>query len=228
MVTNNAPKQSQVGKVFGRLTVLSFSHRDRHKHPHWLCQCECGNQKSVSGHSLRRGATTSCGCAHFEAITKFKFGSARASGLKKLYDTWHHMIDRCHNEKNKSYRRYGGRGISVCERWRLGEDGALAFECFVADIERLEKNGSSLDRIDNDGDYCAENVRWATKKQQSLNRGDNRIISYLGQSRPLSEWCESLGLPYNRTSLRLRNGWPLEEAFLKDSFRHAPRRRAKG
>ena len=155
------------GTVFGRLTVLEDVPRCGGRA---LCRCACGNEKKdVNSQGLKNGSIRSCGCLSHERRSKL-------NGFSKhpLYGVWNGIIDRCTDPRNPSYGNYGGRGITVCERWR---DPWL----FVADIEheigpRPEgryKNGRalySLDRKDNDGNYEPGNVQWSTTSQQVINQ----------------------------------------------------------
>ncbi len=130
-----------------------------------------------------------------------------------LYRAWCAMKARCFNKNNKSYHRYGGRGITVCDRW-------LSFENFHKDMytrwlfhTKLFKQ-TTIDRINNDGDYCKENCRWATNKQQSNNRSSNRIIEHNGQSLSLRQWSEKLGIKRTTITQRLDSyGWSVGRAL---------------
>lgn len=145
--------QDITGQRFGRLIVLSLYRRGSSGvHSRWLCLCDCGQTRVASGSSLKRGRTTSCGCGR---ITHGSWGSP-------TYRSWHMMLQRCTNPRNTHYAYYGGRGITVCERW-------LKFENFLADMGERPL-GTSIDRIDVDGNYEPGNCRWATPKQQMNNR----------------------------------------------------------
>lgn len=159
------------GERIGRLVVSGRVRTDDGK-AWWLCRCDCGEQKVVLGSSLRRAnATRSCGCLGREKAT----GAPRTHGhsvggtMTPTYRAWRAMKYRCYVETCSFYPLYGGRGITVCDRW------LESFENFLADMgERpKEPKGLSLDRIDNDGDYEPGNCRWATAKQQARNRRDS-------------------------------------------------------
>lgn len=115
------------------------------------------------------------------------------------------MIERCTNPNDQQYERYGGRGIKVCERWRK-------FENFLADMGEPPP-GLQIDRIDNEGDYCSSNCRWATRVQQARNKRNNRVIEYRGRAQPLAAWAEETGLNANTIRHRLNLGWSVERAL---------------
>jgi hypothetical protein len=115
------------------------------------------------------------------------------------------MLKRCRNEAHKFWRHYGGRGITVCDRW-------LKFENFLADMGERPK-GKTLDRIDNDGNYHHGNCRWATAEQQSQNRRTAVVLEFRGKRLPITEWCRSKSLSRNVVYLRLRRGWSAERAL---------------
>lgn len=156
------------GKRFARLTVQWPAGRgatcarggtSRHPEIHWLCLCDCGQLAIVKGSHIRSGTAESCGCK------KIRHGHTVNYKCSPTWVTWKAMRDRCSEPSHKSYPRYGGRGIRVCERWD-------SFELFLANVG-MRPEGKSLDRWPNpDGNYEPGNVRWATAKQQRVNRGE--------------------------------------------------------
>lgn len=162
----NQPCIDLTGHKYGRLTVIKFIERDKKRRlTLWLCRCECDKEITVPSNSLRTGNTTSCGCFQREIAGKLSF--KHGMGTSREYASWEAMKQRCLNPNNAGYSDYGGRGITVCERW-------MEFENFYADMgPRPGKR--SLDRENNNGNYEPTNCRWATPKQQVDNRRPYQI-----------------------------------------------------
>jgi hypothetical protein len=158
-----------VGRRIGRLTITKIAGEDEVGHPLLYCHCDCGGAKKVPFHALRTRIVKSCGCLQAES----RKVSSRKHGLVNtwVYSVYINMINRCYRENLPSYKNYGGRGITVCARWRFGENGKSGVECFYEDVgERPE--GLTLDRKNNNGNYEPDNCRWATYQDQRRNRRD--------------------------------------------------------
>lgn len=200
------------GQEFGRLRAVKRIGTGEYGHVIWLCQCECGDTKKVTYSHLVNGDTKSCGCLRREeAKKKFTKHGGWANGEpSRLWSIWHDIRQRCYNPNREAYRLYGGKGIKVCEEWREG---------FTKFRKWAKNNGYSedltIDRIDGDGDYCPENCRWATRKQQARNRTKgNNFVTYNGETKTIAGWAEKLNLPYYTLYQRLENlGWSVERAF---------------
>lgn len=135
-------------------------------------------------------------------------------GHERAYTTWSAMKSRCYNKNHINYDAYGGRGIKVCDRW-IGENG---FENFYNDMFP-RPDGTSLDRIDNNADYCPENCRWSSKVEQANNTRRNKIIEYANKSMTAAQWAREIGIPYRTLQTRLRRGMPLEKAMSGRKYR---------
>ena len=198
--SNRVPERTLIGKKFGRLTVVDFDYTDKYGAYHWLCRCDCGenNLVSVRQWNLTSGDTQSCGCIQKER--------AREAGLRHglsahpLHHTWRAMRHRCNNEHDRYWDRYGGRGISVCDEWDN-------FENFYNwSINNGYERGLTIERKNNDGDYCPENCMWTDQITQANNRSTTRKIECAGETHSIMEWSKIFGIKYNTLYMRIRAG----------------------
>lgn len=153
----------RTGARFGRLVAVAYGGNRR-----WLCQCDCGVSKTIRSGDLTTGRTKSCGCLNRESVRDCG-NKHRKHGLSvsRCYNTWHGMKKRCDNEKDKSYKYYGAKGIIYDQRW-------AQFENFLADMGEPPV-GMSLDRIDSTGNYSKENCRWAPAIIQGQNKSSTKL-----------------------------------------------------
>lgn len=174
------------GEKFGEWVVLGYSHTAvvgvRTKVEYYDCRCSCGRTFVVDNRNLRTGRSTAC-----RSCGKTRHGCSRTSGHTRAYAAWRNMRQRCTRPTHPQYADYGGRGITVCERW-------ASFENFLQDMGEPAA-GLSLDRIDNDKGYSPENCRWATASVQASNKR-KQLVAYRGQLYTRAELAAQLGVPY--------------------------------
>lgn len=183
---------------YGRLTILRAAEprltKDGILSSYSMVECDCGNVKEVRNAALRRDRVRSCGCIRIEMAMEnlpdsWKHGLSKKNGKPSPeYYTWQAMITRCTNPKAKGYENYGGRGITVYPEWMV------SLEAFIRDMGERPSATHSLDRIDNNGNYEKSNCRWATKRVQSSNRRNNRIVRLYGEMTTITEACNRLGM----------------------------------
>ena len=175
----------------------------------WLCKCDCGTEKIIQGDCLLKGHTKSCGCLRASLLPIL--GLKHGLGKTRLHSIWLDMRRRCYKKNRKSYKDYGGRGITICDEWK---DDFLSF--YIWSINNGYEDNLTIDRIDVDGNYEPNNCRWITKKEQNRNTRTNIKITYNNQTKSLSEWAEILKINYNTLHSRITVlKYPVEKAFTK-------------
>ena len=194
---------------YGRLVVIREDVprvRNGRRIRQWFCVCDCGSTCVALIDSLRSGKRKSCGCLNIETGgSKPTHGHSLPHKRTKTYMCWSAMKSRCLNPRSHCYKDYGGRGITVCERWN-------SFEKFLEDMGE-KPPGLTLERIDNSAGYGPENCRWATSKEQNRNSRRNALVSFNGQTHCIAKWVEVTGIggPVIRT--RIARGWTIERTL---------------
>ncbi len=187
-----------IGQRFGRLVVTA---RDGRR---VTCSCDCGKTIEAERGNVAYGRTRSCGCLQAEVAREngrraAKHGHTSGGKMSPEYLSWQAMNARCRNPAAENFAEYGGRGITVCGRWRE------SFAAFLADVGP-RRPGTTLDRVQNDGNYEPGNVRWATPRQQAGNRRTSRLITIGGETACLTEWARRAGVSDHCILHRLRRG----------------------
>ena len=204
-------------KKFGRLTVKERVPKHKHGNAIWLCQCDCGTKIEVMSSNLRSGHTQSCGCLYKElrSTVGFRHGHNNINGQSPTYMSWASMKERCNNLKSLAYKWYGGRGIKVCERW----NSSRGFINFLEDMGERPK-GTTIERINNDGDYEPSNCRWATMKEQNENKriksdSIHKVLYTInGISKTVAQWAGILGISHTTLKARMKVfNWDVEKAL---------------
>lgn len=211
-------EEYMIGRRFCRLVVIGESEKKIKRNgfydDRWICKCDCGNVKTISGHGLRYGSTKSCGCLgkergeeNLRIARKTIFTKHNQFGTR-LYNIWGNMNYRCNCKNATQYQRYGGRGIKVCDEWQ-------DFQNFY---EWAMKNGYtdelSIDRIDVNGNYEPSNCRWVTWKEQANNRRNTRYLTYNGETKCVKDWEIETGINSVIIKNRIdRLGWSVERAL---------------
>lgn len=200
-----------IGQVFGRLTVVSLHSVDANSMTRWNCICECGSECVALAGNLKRGHTLSCGCLRREVTSQRRLIHGECHNTPE-YKAWANMISRCYDPANISYERYAGKGVSVCDEWRM------SYTAFLAHVGRRPSAEHSLDRYPNNhGNYEPGNVRWATPEEQSNNRRCNRHLTFDGRTQTIGQWAREIGIGNNTLWGRIERGWPIEKALARSA-----------
>ena len=192
-----------IGTVFGRLTVIGegelLVNPNGKKSSRSRVRCECGVERVVVNSALKSGNTKSCGCSRGE--------EQHGKSQSPEYAVWRTMKDRCTNPNHISYANYGGRGITVCERW------INSFVAFMEDMGPRQSAKHSIDRKNNDGNYEPGNCAWVTKLDQVNNARSNVLITFYGKTMTLTQWCHIAQINPGVVRNRLNSGWSEKKAF---------------
>jgi hypothetical protein len=193
--------EDRVGEVFGRLTLLSVI-RMVGETVTGTFKCNCGKVVNRAMGNVVSGNTSSCGCLKSELTTAKNNKHSLSKTVE--YKLWTGMLTRCHNESHSSYKGYGARGITVCDRWRS------SFMSFLNDMGKRPSDGHSIERKDNSRGYSEDNCVWATDVEQARNKTTSIYYTHEGESKTLKEWSNEAGVDYHCAYYRHRHGWSIE------------------
>jgi hypothetical protein len=192
----------EVGQTFGLWEILTVGKIKA------LCRCDCGIQKRIRINDLQAGKSRMCRQCSVES-------SNIVHGMRDTaeYNSWMHMIQRCHNENNKDYANYGGRGIIVCDMWRK------SFEAFFMCVGLKPTSEHTIERIDTNGNYEPGNVKWATRAEQTVNQRSNVVLEIDGERKTVSQWAQDPRCPVNQFTIykRLERDWDARRAVFEPS-----------
>ena len=191
-----------VGQRFNKLVVVEFAGLDKRRNSRWKCKCDCGGVAVYTACNLKSMRIKGCGC-----LLRGKRVDVLVADHPD-FKCFSAMLDRCYTPTCANYHNYGGRGITVCDRWREG-----GFKVFISDMGPRPTPQHSIDRVDNNKGYSPENCRWATKKEQARNMRTNRLLTHNGVTATVAEWAEKLGVTITCITDRLdKLGMTVEEA----------------
>jgi hypothetical protein len=192
------------GQTFGRLTVIERG-PNKGIRTYWWCKCICDTRCLIYRGRLLSGETQSCGCLHKELSRQRRLIHDMTHTPE--YHIWCSMRQRCRDPHVKSYPDYGGRGITVCERW------LHSFENFYADMGARPSPKHTIERKNNDGPYAPDNTIWLPKTLQNMNKRNSHLITLDGQTACLKEWMHRTGTSLTTFYRRVQNGWSEQEAL---------------
>lgn len=188
------------GKKFGRLTAIRFDHGGSGQRFYWLFKCDCGKEKVIRKSHVVNGACQSCGCLHHRRgkdCPTFKHGMVET----KFYRAFCKIREKCYDSNCKDYKHYGARGIK--SEWKNFEE--FKIDMYPSFLKSMSKNGArdtTIDRINNNGNYSKENCKWSTYKEQERNRSNNVRYLFRGERLTLPEWCERFNIKLHTVNNR--------------------------
>ena len=211
------------GMRFGKLTAVERDSSIRAGRTFWICQCDCGEIVSVRSNGLLTGNTQSCGCTRRDKLvarnkSNSTHGAKRNGEVERLYSIWESMKRRCYSQSHEGYKYYGARGIVVCDEWKNDYESFKKWS-----LSNGYNKSLTIDRINADGNYCPENCRWTSAKEQANNRRNNRVVEYDGERFTIAQLSEKTGLSYRTLDYRLSHGWEVQKAIEQPSKRRKSR-----
>ena len=208
------------GNVFGRLTVVERMptvHTVKGQRTRWLCKCSCGKAKIVDAYALRSGHTQSCGCLHSEVAATITGTRSKTHGETntRLFRLWVSIKGRCYNRNSPSYNHYGGRGVGMCDEWKNSFLKFKEWAVYSGYDEKAPFGICTIERIDVNGNYCPENCKWATMKEQDNNKRNSLFLTFNGKTQTAAMWADEIGINRGTFYSRLKSGWSVEDAIMR-------------
>lgn len=201
---NGNAVRRMIGEKFGELVVTSQAPTGTRGYLSWNCKCSCGKRVIVDGDRLRAGERTACGLdGHHAKKPKSRYSREE---WKAEYGAWVNMRQRCNSSTHPRFMDYGGRGITVCERWKL-------FDNFADDMGKRPSDDHSLDRKDANGNYEPGNCKWSTATEQARNRRRTVFVEYEGKRQKMADLIATAKVPSCTVWHRVKWGWPIDEAL---------------
>ena len=221
----NPKIKNLIGQKFGKLYVKEFVGTEN-SHALWRCVCKCGNEKVMSSKNLLTNNVKSCGCLKNKG---YEHGDSVKNGHKeRLYKVYKSMIGRCYYPNSPNYKNYGARGITVCDEWLHSYDSFKKWAMENGYDPNSKKYQCTLDRIDSDKNYCPENCRWASMKEQLNNTSQNVWITANGFTLNIQQWADRLGVLHSTLQTRKRMGWSDERIINTPIRKYEMRNRKSG
>ena len=209
------------GEKFGKLTLVSNidGSFDRfYSTKKSIFMCDCGNKHFATLNNVSRGIVTHCTECSLRRKSNLHKTHGHSECRKsenplgyKCYYTWQAMKRRCYYSKDKRFSNYGGRGIKICDEWKN------SYENFLNDMGLPPTSSHSIERIDNDSNYCKSNCKWILVEHQAKNKSNNRKITFNGVTMNLADWSRDTGIKRETIARRLNNGWSIEKALTKST-----------
>jgi len=198
-----------IGRKSGALTIVEFDglrSSGRGKAAYFRFRCDCGKEFTAQKSNIW-GKKIDCG--HSKPAKDYSAPDGATSD--PVHKVWWHMIDRCENSRNSSFKNYGARGIRVCRRWKTGDGIKTGYECFLSDMGPRQR-GMTIERVQRDGNYEPGNCVWLPKGDQSKNRRGVRLVRIGDQVKTIPDWCAITGIDYWTAIRRVARGWPPDKA----------------
>jgi len=192
------------GKKFNRLTVISRA-ENRGNRAMWDCLCECGTKTLNSSSDLTLNNSKSCGCFGRD-VSRERLTTHNMTNSTE-YNSFRAMKERCYNKNHAMSHLYHKRGITVCQRW------LNSFENFFADMGKKPSKAHTIERINNDGNYCPENCKWGTPTEQANNKRNNHKLTYMGETLTIAQWSRKTGIKYRTILSRIRYGFSIDKVL---------------